>query len=183
MREAALQAGRALLIAEGPDGVTLKAVGAALGMTHVNVLHHFGSAHGFQSALMNAMVTDLTDHVAEILARPDIDLATIIEETFAAYDQGGIGKLMAWVHLTGEGTVNEQLAAAIGRLVAVVRHQSGANIDAGAQVSVLSMLAFAYSVMGPELGRLVGIDQPGFRAITARILALLATDQKTIPRS
>jgi AcrR family transcriptional regulator len=174
MRAQALQAGRALLIAHGPDGVTLTAVGAALGVTHANVLHHFGSARGFQAALMNAMVTDLTDHVTEILARPEIDLATIVEETFAAYDQGGIGKLMAWVHLTGDGTVNGQLAAAIGRLVSVVRRQSGDTVDAGAQVGVLSMLAFACSVMGPELGRLVDIDPSGFRAMTVRIMALLA---------
>ena len=45
-RAAALEAARRLLIEHGPQAVTLKAVAAAIGKTHANLLHHFGSAAG-----------------------------------------------------------------------------------------------------------------------------------------
>ena len=43
-RSTALEAARRLLIEAGPQAVTLKAVAAAVGKTHANLLHHFGSA-------------------------------------------------------------------------------------------------------------------------------------------
>jgi AcrR family transcriptional regulator len=45
-RSAALEAARELLLEEGPQAVTLKAVAAKVGRTHANLLHHFGSAAG-----------------------------------------------------------------------------------------------------------------------------------------
>src|ERR1043165_1401954 len=49
-RAGALEAARALLIEQGPQAVTLKGVGARIGRTHANLLHHFGSAAGLQAA-------------------------------------------------------------------------------------------------------------------------------------
>ena len=59
-REEGLVAARKLLLADGPGAVTLANVGRELGMSHANVLHHFGSAAGLQSALMGSMIRDLT---------------------------------------------------------------------------------------------------------------------------
>ena len=50
-RASALEAARRLLIEQGPQAVTLKAVAAEIGKTHANLLHHFGSAAGLQAAL------------------------------------------------------------------------------------------------------------------------------------
>ena len=54
-REAALIAAQQLLVESGPQAVTLKAVGARIGRTHANLLHHFGSAEGLQQALIARM--------------------------------------------------------------------------------------------------------------------------------
>src|SRR3546814_5934762 len=51
VREEGLVAARGLLLDRGPAAVTLANVGQAIGMSHANVLHHFGSAAGLQSAL------------------------------------------------------------------------------------------------------------------------------------
>ena len=50
-RHAALEAARELLIEQGPQAVTLKAVAAKIGRTHANLLHHFGSAGDLQKEL------------------------------------------------------------------------------------------------------------------------------------
>ncbi|WP_371858601.1 TetR family transcriptional regulator, partial [Pseudomonas sp. FW215-R2] len=39
-RDAAIDAARALLVEQGPQAVTLKAVAARIGRTHANLLHH-----------------------------------------------------------------------------------------------------------------------------------------------
>jgi AcrR family transcriptional regulator len=43
-RAAALSAAHDILLADGPQAVTLKAVAAKVGRTHANLLHHFGTA-------------------------------------------------------------------------------------------------------------------------------------------
>ena len=43
-RDRALEAARQILLDEGPQAVTLKAVASRIGRTHANILHHFGSA-------------------------------------------------------------------------------------------------------------------------------------------
>src|SRR5215831_17843906 len=58
-REEAVAAARKLLIERGPYAVTLKAVADELGVSHTNILHHFGTAGELQSELMSAMVQDL----------------------------------------------------------------------------------------------------------------------------
>ena len=179
MREAALEAGRALLIADGPDAVTLKAVGDALGVTHANVLHHFGSAERFRAALRNAMVLDLNDRMTAILSRPgrtQADLARIVDETFDAYETGGMGRLIAWLHLHGEGAIDAPLEQSIERLMGVVRQQFGDDPAPGLPVGLLTMLAFAGSILGGNLGRLLGVEPASFRTLALRLLVNLPTE-------
>ena len=67
VREEGLAAARKLLLAGGPAAVTLASVGAEIGMSHANVLHHFGSAAGLQSALMGSMINDLTGALDDVV--------------------------------------------------------------------------------------------------------------------
>ena len=59
-RAAALEAARALLIEQGPQAVTLKAVAARVDRTHANLLHHFGSAAGLQAELARSIAAQVT---------------------------------------------------------------------------------------------------------------------------
>ena len=68
VRAEALDAAQRLLIEGGPDAVTLKAVSAALGMTHANLIHHFGSAAAMQAALIERMLDNTRDRVRETIA-------------------------------------------------------------------------------------------------------------------
>jgi AcrR family transcriptional regulator len=60
-RSAALERG-ALLIEQGPQAVTLKAVSARIGRTHANLLHHFGSAAELQRAGRAHLGVDLRQY-------------------------------------------------------------------------------------------------------------------------
>lgn len=64
-RGRAIEAAHALLLEHGPKGVTLKAVAARIGQTHANLLHHFGSAAGLQSAVVENMARHLVAKIGE----------------------------------------------------------------------------------------------------------------------
>src|SRR6266700_1922816 len=87
-RSAALEAARALLLADGPSAVTLKAVAAKIGRTHANLLHHFGSAAGLQGELARSIADSVTASIAVAVARAragEADAREIVDRTFDAF--------------------------------------------------------------------------------------------------
>ena len=66
-RALALESARKLLLAKGPDAVTLQAVAADLGMTHTNLIHHFGSAGGLQTALIGGLAASAAFTIARLI--------------------------------------------------------------------------------------------------------------------
>jgi len=104
-REAAVVAARELLLAEGPGAVTLKAVAARIGTGHANLLHHFGSAAGLQTALMEAMIRDTSARVAAAVSRVrtgEGSACDLVDLVFEAFGAQGIGRLTAWLVSTAE---------------------------------------------------------------------------------
>lgn len=86
-REESIAAARSLLLEGGPGAVTVSNVGKRVGMSHGNVLHHFGSAAGLQASLMGAMVDDLADALesAVVQIRDDPNAQrSVIEQVFEA---------------------------------------------------------------------------------------------------
>ena len=109
-RSAALSAARELLVEVGPQAVTLKAVGARIGRTHANLLHHFGSAEGLQKALIEDLAARIggTIKAAVLRSREAEDPAatppTGVEEPFKAakerviaeFERAYLERLMTW---------------------------------------------------------------------------------------
>jgi AcrR family transcriptional regulator len=119
-RSAALEAARALLIEAGPQAVTLKAVGARIGKTHANLLHHFGSAAGLQSELARHIGDRVTAGIAEavLLARQgQADARDIVDRTFDAFGREGAGALAAWMIISGNRDALNPILESIHRLV------------------------------------------------------------------
>src|SRR5436190_1423904 len=95
-RAEALAAARKLLLEKGPAGLTLKAVAAEVGVTHANLLHHFGSAGGLQTELMTAMLRDLSTVLRDVVTRLRAREATmdeVVALSFDAFGEGGAGHL------------------------------------------------------------------------------------------
>ena len=179
VRSLALDAGRRLLAEGGPRAITLKAVGAALGMSHANLIHHFGSAGAFHGELAQSMLEQLTRTVSGLVerhGRGQVDLHAIVDTVFDAYGPGGVGTLMAWSALSGEGRAEEGLAREIATLVALVE-QLASGPDAAAKarenVRLLTSLAFADSLIGRPLSAMLGEGPGEARARAVRLLERL----------
>ena len=178
VRAEALAEARRLLVAGGPGAVTLKAVGAALGMSHANLIHHFGSADDLQGELMNAMVRDVTDRVRALIARrpgKDVVIDEVVDLVFDAYAAGGIGMLAAWLATTRRTRRTRELIGVIKELVAMIdaafpREAGRKGRDA---VKVVTMMAFADSLIGVPLAAMTGEGEPDGRRLAKAFLASL----------
>lgn len=178
VREEALVAARRLLLNGGPAAVTLANVGQEIGMSHANVLHHFGSAAGLQSALMGSMVRDLTtalDNVVGLLKTDAAAPRTVADRVFDAFDKGGAGQLAAWIVLSGDVEHLEPVRDAVGALVDAIVGQStdaGAPDRVRAAVLMMAVTAFGDAVIGPSVRGMLDQRDDAMRDLIARILPL-----------
>ncbi len=109
-------AARELLLEEGPQAVTLKAVAARIGRTHANLLHHFGIGRRPAAAL--AEDDRATSHGrdrrggrrARAAARRS---ARVVDVTFDAFAREGAGALVGWMILTGKRDALDRCSTAI----------------------------------------------------------------------
>ena len=178
VREEGLAAARRLLLDRGPAAVTLANVGDEIGMSHANVLHHFGSAAGLQSALMGSMVNDLTaalDNVVELLKTEPAAPRAVADQVFDAFDKGGAGPLAAWIMLSGDIEHLEPVRAAVGGLVDAILGQAsdeGAPGRVRAAVLLMAIAAFGDAVIGPTVRDMLDQPDDAMRELIARILPL-----------
>jgi AcrR family transcriptional regulator len=171
-RSAALAAARKLLLAEGPQGVTLKAVAAAIGRTHANLLHHFGSAAGLQGELARSIADSVTASIAEAVERAragETDARVIVDRCFDAFGKEGAGALAAWMIITGNRDALNPILGSIRSLVAqlAVGHDEHHVAD-----STLSLVlnALGDSLLGPAIAEALGLPRDAARELAAQRL-------------
>ncbi len=126
---AALEAARALLIEQGPQAVTLKAVAAKVGRTHANLLHHFGSAGGLQKALAQYLADRICTTIADAVIASRAGIGSpraVVDLTFDAFDKEGAGALASWMLLSGNRDALDPIIDAIHDLVEEL-HDFGAK--------------------------------------------------------
>lgn len=178
VREESLAAARGLLLKGGPGAVTLANIGDEIGMSHANVLHHFGSAASLQSALMGSMINDLTvalDHVVELLKTDAAAPRAVADRVFDAFDRGGAGPLAAWIILSGDVAHLEPVREAVRSLVAAIVGQSrdeAAPDRVRAAVLMMAVSAFGDAVIGPHIRDMLDQKDDAMRDLIARILPL-----------
>jgi AcrR family transcriptional regulator len=180
-RREALDSARRLLIAHGPDGVTLQAVAREIGVTHGNLIHHFGSAAQLQSALMGAMVRDLTKALDSAVThvRSDESAArTLVDIVFDAFGEGGAGALAAWIALSNRYEHLEPIREAVGDLVKAVDEKiAAADGEAPRHISsallFMTLCAFGDALIGPPLRDMLGRDSESVRRLATRLLPVM----------
>ncbi|HEX6859492.1 MAG TPA: TetR/AcrR family transcriptional regulator [Caulobacteraceae bacterium] len=177
-KEEALASARKLLLDQGPDGVTLKAVADHIGMSHGNLIHHFGSAAGLQSALMGAMVRDLTRALESAVTKvrqEDTGPRELVDIVFDAFDSGGAGHLAAWIGLSHDLRQLEAVHAAVDELVGAINDKV---VAAGGEAPrhipsallFITLCAFGDSVIGQALCEMLSRDRESVRRIAAHLL-------------
>lgn len=168
-RAAALEAARRLLIEQGPQAVTLKAVAADIGKTHANLLHHFGSAAGLQTELARSLAEQVTGRIGEAVERArqgQADAREIVDRTFDAFGAGGAGALAAWMILSGNrdalNPILEQIRALVDQLS--VAHESHHVPE---QTLWLVLAALGDSLLGGAFTDALGLPREAARELAA----------------
>jgi AcrR family transcriptional regulator len=171
-RTAALEAARQLLLEQGPQAVTLKAVAAKVGRTHANLLHHFGSAAGLQSELARSIAERVTGSIAEAVARAragDAEAREVVDGTFDAFDREGAGALAAWMILSGNRDALNPILESIRALVAQlsVGHEEH---HVGETTLWLVLAALGDSLLGASIANALSMDRDTARQVAAERL-------------
>jgi AcrR family transcriptional regulator len=171
-RSAAIDAARRLLLADGPQAVTLKAVAEKVGRTHANLLHHFGSAAGLQGELARSIAESVTSSIAETVERARLgkaDARDIVDHTFDVFDREGAGALAAWMILTGNRDALNPILDSIRGLVAqlTLGHE-----DHHVAESTLALVlnALGDSLLGSPIAQALGLPRDTARELASERL-------------
>lgn len=171
-RSVALEAARELLLSDGPQAVTLKAVAARIGRTHANLLHHFGSAAGLQGELARSIADSVTASIAEAVERAragETDARVIVDQAFDAFGREGAGALAAWMILTGNRDALNPILDSIRGLVAQL---SVGHEDHQVAETTLSLVlnALGDALLGTPFANTLGLPQDTARKLAAERL-------------
>ena len=168
-RSAALAAAREILLEQGPQAVTLKAVAAKIHRTHANLLHHFGSAAGLQGELAKSIADSVNESIAEAVEKAragETDARVIVDQCFDAFGKEGAGALAAWMIITGNRNALDPILDSIRGLVAklAVGHEEHHVAE-----STLSLVlsALGDSLLGPAIALALGLPRDAARELAA----------------
>ncbi len=168
-RAAAIEAARRLLLADGPQAVTLKAVAGEIGRTHANLLHHFGSAAGLQGELARSIADSVTSSIAEAVERAragEADARDIVDMTFDAFGREGAGALAAWMILTGNRDALNPILDSLHNLVAQL---SAGHEDHQVAETTLALVlsALGDALLGAPISQALGLSRDTARQLAA----------------
>jgi AcrR family transcriptional regulator len=176
-RLAALQAARLLLIETGPQSVTLKSVGARIGRTHANLLHHFGSAAGLQKALAAHLAETVCESIAEAVMASRAGLGSpreVVDLAFDAFDKEGAGALASWMILSGNEDaltpIVEQIHALVDRIAPEEAQTHTEVMRFHEETLALVLMAMGDALIGSVLSKSLGLPQAAARDRALKML-------------
>ena len=186
-RTLALASARRLLLAEGPNAITLQSVAADLGMSHTNLIHHFGSAGGLQSELMRQMVSELTTTIESAVMRLRAgkgEVKDFVDIVFDAFDQGGAARLAAWMVLSGESMHLAPIEEVVRDHIDSVERGADANKAVSVHERITSATLFVVvaalgdAIIGNQLRKMVGREREAVRMLIGSLLPLVLDPQR-----
>lgn len=149
-REAILDAAEAILREEGPEGVVVQKVAAAVGVTDAAVHYHFGNRVGLMEALLHHCGRKLAAEIAEAIATDGgpPDLAGVSRAMRRTYGDNGGGRMAMWLRLAGW---RPRGAGMLSPLVA--RAEASGGADARRLLALLNAVHVGVAIMGEALLR------------------------------
>lgn len=157
-RENILAAAEALLVEHGPQAIKLADVAKAAGVVHANVIHHFGSIAGVETALMERMIRQLADKIIVGFNEQGVSPGFGAQALFDAFEARGAARLAAWLELTGEGRRMTLVRQVVDEVVQTrLAIDTGVERDAIIDFILLNIvLAVGVGLFGPTLSELLG---------------------------
>lgn len=157
-RENILAAAEAILVEQGPQALKLADVAKAAGVVHANVIHHFGSIAGVETALMERMIRQLADKIIRDFEQDGAARGFGAQALFDAFETKGAARLAAWLELTGEGRRMTLVRAVVDEVVQTrLLRDAGVDRDTIVDLILLNIiLAVGVGLFGPTLSALLG---------------------------
>lgn len=180
VRDEAVAAARRLLLRHGPDAITLKAVAAELGMAHGNLTHHFGTIGSLLATLAGSMAGELTARVELAVVRlrsGEAGAREVVDLVFDAFEEGGAGRLVAWLASTGQTGKLGPFFEAVARLTDALSDgeggSSGDRETINRMIAAVLVPAVGAALIGPDLWRAIGGEAEGSRQLAREQLRAL----------
>ncbi len=190
-RSLILDAAEAAMASKGPAGIRLQDVARAAGVSHSNVLHHFGSRAGLIEAINRRTLDDLKSVLFEVMKAAHSSAEDIIGPAFAAY-RDGLAQRTLWV-LQAPDRRGAQSLPVFEEIVAALHARRldeappGVCVDKAhtrAIVHLTTIAAFGDALIGPRLRGCSSANEPAARRRFEKwFAALLATHVDAIRAS
>ena len=167
-REAILAAAEALLIESGPESLRLTEIASKAGVTHPNILYHFGSIGNVQLQLAQRIATQLAEDIARVFVdgsgTSPVDEA--VGAVFRVFDEGGYARLLAWLALSPNEPTFDRLGAELEVVRAAIVAQPALGGDANEErrrrivpeIELAIVAAIGYGLLGRSLDALFPRD-------------------------
>ncbi len=149
-REAILDAAERRLLDGGPDRIRLQDVAADVGVSHPAVLHHFGSRDALVQSVVDRALRRLEASLMTALAVPAPDGAALLDAVYATLVDGGHGRLLAWLLLSG-GDAGLDLTAARKSWRAIIDATHAGRAGATREDTAFTVVLAAFAVFGQAL--------------------------------
>lgn len=165
-----LDVAEASMASKGPAGVRLQEVARSAGVSHSNVLHHFGSRAGLIQALNRRTVSDLKIVLFGVLDAARSSAEDIIAPAFAAY-RNGLAQRTLWL-LQAPGRCGAPSLPVFEEIVEALHARRadaappGVRLDKAhtrAMVHLTTIAAFGDALIGARLRQCSTADEPAVR--------------------
>jgi TetR/AcrR family transcriptional regulator, repressor for neighboring sulfatase len=179
-RRLILDAAEASMASKGPAGVRLQEIARRAGVSHSNILHHFGSREGLIQALNRRTVDDLKSVLVGVMAAAHSSTDDIIGPAFAAY-RNGLAQRTLWV-LQAPARRGAQSLPVFEQIVEALHARRvgaaspGVRIDKAhtrAMVHLTTIAAFGDALIGARLRQSSTAEEPAARRRFEKWLAAL----------
>jgi AcrR family transcriptional regulator len=164
-RRLAVAAARTLLLEQGPQAVTLKAVASRINRTHANVLHHFGSALGLQQALARHLAETVCESISDAVTARRAGIGSpreVVDIAFDAFDSEGGGALASWMLLSGNEDALDPIVDTIHKVVDELHpgeNEPGADRTMHETTFALILMALGDAMMGSRLSASLNVSR------------------------
>ncbi len=138
----------------GLEGLSVQGVAEAAGISHANVIHHFGTTQGMRTALFMQMSAKLLADVDTAL-RADIPPDQVLGRLFGSLLESGHGKLLAWRMLANVELPTNEAGAQFQSIVNALGEDQA---EAKRIVLLVAGVAMGIAICREPLQQMIGID-------------------------